>query len=185
MHSAAILTRRYMRPVDGGVEVCARAACTTQLGQSVTSVPQATSQTPTAEWTVLMPAYVSGFEWKKLEPSHTTWKVVVMMISRNASSVFCSVLKLPHVCLLMLLPGCMCNAEGSVNGGRCDDSAGSCQCKVNVEGPNCDRCKKGYYGLNAFNPLGCSSESSTIIISHLLISLSWSFQLCSLLTVTV
>lgn len=62
MHSAAILTRHYMRPVDGGVEVCARAVCTIQLGQSVSSVPQATSQTPTAEWTVLMPAYVSALK---------------------------------------------------------------------------------------------------------------------------
>lgn len=67
MHSAAILTRHYMRPVDGGVEVCARAVCTIPLGQSVTSVPQAISQTPTAEWTVLMPAYVSVSNCKQWE----------------------------------------------------------------------------------------------------------------------
>ncbi|KAM3621552.1 uncharacterized protein V6R79_012710 [Siganus canaliculatus] len=51
---------------------------------------------------------------------------------------------------------CICSAEGTVNGGRCDDSTGSCQCKVNVEGPRCDRCKRGFYGLSASNPLGCS-----------------------------
>lgn len=51
---------------------------------------------------------------------------------------------------------CICSSEGTVNGGRCDDSTGSCQCKVNVEGPRCDRCKRGYYGLSASNPLGCS-----------------------------
>ncbi|XP_070758572.1 laminin subunit beta-3 [Enoplosus armatus] len=51
---------------------------------------------------------------------------------------------------------CVCSAEGTVDGGRCDDSTGSCQCKVNVEGPRCDRCKRGYYGLSASNPLGCS-----------------------------
>ncbi|XP_044068544.1 laminin subunit beta-3 isoform X1 [Siniperca chuatsi] len=51
---------------------------------------------------------------------------------------------------------CICSAEGTLNGGRCDDSTGSCQCKVNVEGPRCDRCKRGYYGLSASNPLGCS-----------------------------
>ncbi|XP_035517151.1 laminin subunit beta-3 [Morone saxatilis] len=54
---------------------------------------------------------------------------------------------------------CICSAEGTVNGGRCDDSTGSCQCKVNVEGPRCDRCKRGYYGLSASNPLGCSKCS--------------------------
>ncbi|KAM4587748.1 laminin subunit beta-3 [Odontesthes bonariensis] len=51
---------------------------------------------------------------------------------------------------------CICSAEGAVNGGRCDDSTGSCQCKVNVEGPRCDRCKRGFYGLTASDPLGCN-----------------------------
>ncbi|KAI3370517.1 hypothetical protein L3Q82_025278 [Scortum barcoo] len=51
---------------------------------------------------------------------------------------------------------CICSAEGTVNGGQCDDSTGSCQCKANVEGPRCERCKRGYYGLSASNPLGCS-----------------------------
>ncbi|XP_049426216.1 laminin subunit beta-3 isoform X1 [Epinephelus fuscoguttatus] len=54
---------------------------------------------------------------------------------------------------------CTCSAEGTVNGGRCDDSTGLCQCKVNVEGPRCDRCKRGYYDLSASNPLGCSKCS--------------------------
>ncbi|XP_040890794.1 laminin subunit beta-3 isoform X2 [Toxotes jaculatrix] len=54
---------------------------------------------------------------------------------------------------------CVCSAEGTVNGGRCDDSTGSCQCKVNVEGPRCDRCKRGYYGLSDSNPLGCTKCS--------------------------
>lgn len=43
--------------------------------------------------------------------------------------------------------GCHCSAEGAENGGRCDDVTGSC------------RCKMGYYGLTASNPLGCTSES--------------------------
>uniref|UniRef100_UPI0037E7B566 laminin subunit beta-3 n=1 Tax=Semicossyphus pulcher TaxID=241346 RepID=UPI0037E7B566 len=51
---------------------------------------------------------------------------------------------------------CICSAEGTINEGRCDDSTGSCQCKANVEGPRCDRCQRGYYGLSASNPLGCS-----------------------------
>lgn len=54
---------------------------------------------------------------------------------------------------------CICSTEGTVNEGRCDDSSDSCLCKVNVEGPRCDRCKRGYYGLSASNPLGCSKCS--------------------------
>ncbi|XP_029006744.1 laminin subunit beta-3 [Betta splendens] len=54
---------------------------------------------------------------------------------------------------------CMCSAEGTVNGGQCEGSSGSCQCKANVEGPYCERCKRGYYGLTASNPLGCSKCS--------------------------
>lgn len=60
MPSAVVLIRLCMRPVGGGVVVCVRVACTTPQGQNVTSVPQATSQTPSAKWTVLMPVYVSG-----------------------------------------------------------------------------------------------------------------------------
>ncbi|XP_060925892.1 laminin subunit beta-3 [Limanda limanda] len=54
---------------------------------------------------------------------------------------------------------CICNPEGSVNEGQCDDSTGLCQCKVNVEGPRCDRCKRGHYGLIDSNPLGCTKCS--------------------------
>nr|XP_019959824.1 PREDICTED: laminin subunit beta-3 [Paralichthys olivaceus] len=61
---------------------------------------------------------------------------------------------LPDACIR-----CICNAEGTVNGGRCDESTGLCQCKVNVEGPRCDRCRRGYYGLSDSNPLGCTKCS--------------------------
>ncbi|XP_030634201.1 laminin subunit beta-3 [Chanos chanos] len=57
----------------------------------------------------------------------------------------------PDACL-----PCQCNAAGAENGGQCDQTTGTCRCKANVEGPNCDRCKSGYYGLSASNPLGCS-----------------------------
>lgn len=60
--SAVILTWQCTRPVGGEAEVCVRIVCTTPQGQSVTSVPRATSQTPAAEWTVLMPAFVSNAE---------------------------------------------------------------------------------------------------------------------------
>ncbi|KAL1251926.1 hypothetical protein QQF64_019722 [Cirrhinus molitorella] len=60
----------------------------------------------------------------------------------------------PDACLR-----CLCNPAGSVNGGQCDPQTGACVCKDNVEGNHCDRCKAGYYNLNANNPLGCSKCS--------------------------
>lgn len=81
---------------------------------------------------------------------------------------------------LLLLAGCICSAEGSVNGGLCDDSTVSCQCKANVEGPRCDRCKRGYYGLSASNALGCSSE-----LSNTDISLRWINHFFSLILFTI
>ncbi|PNJ78488.1 LAMA2 isoform 7 [Pongo abelii] len=39
----------------------------------------------------------------------------------------------------------------------CSDQTGQCTCKVNVEGIHCDRCRPGKFGLEAKNPLGCSS----------------------------
>ncbi|XP_016060358.1 PREDICTED: laminin subunit alpha-2 [Miniopterus natalensis] len=39
----------------------------------------------------------------------------------------------------------------------CIDRTGQCTCKVNVEGVHCDRCRPGTFGLDAKNPLGCSS----------------------------
>ncbi|XP_073721640.1 laminin subunit beta-3 isoform X2 [Misgurnus anguillicaudatus] len=58
----------------------------------------------------------------------------------------------PDACLR-----CQCNSAGSLNSGQCDTVTGQCLCKAHVEGANCDRCKHGYYNLNANNPSGCSS----------------------------
>ncbi|KAF7659927.1 hypothetical protein LDENG_00291050 [Lucifuga dentata] len=60
----------------------------------------------------------------------------------------------PNACIR-----CLCSAEGTVNGGQCDDISSLCRCKVNVDGPRCDRCKRGYYGLITTNPLGCTKCS--------------------------
>ncbi|XP_056441044.1 laminin subunit beta-3-like isoform X1 [Gadus chalcogrammus] len=54
---------------------------------------------------------------------------------------------------------CVCSVEGAVDGGQCDEVAGSCRCKANVKGSRCDRCKSGYYGLKVSNPLGCTECS--------------------------
>ncbi|XP_074858922.1 laminin subunit gamma-2 [Carettochelys insculpta] len=47
---------------------------------------------------------------------------------------------------------CDCDPAGSM--GHCD--SGRCVCKANVAGERCDRCKQGYYNLDAKNPEGCS-----------------------------
>uniref|UniRef100_A0A665X2B1 Laminin subunit beta-2-like n=1 Tax=Echeneis naucrates TaxID=173247 RepID=A0A665X2B1_ECHNA len=64
----------------------------------------------------------------------------------------------PQVCI-----ACDCDPDGSLNGGMCDSHTdtslgmvgGQCRCKANVEGPRCDKCKPGFFGLSAENPQGC------------------------------
>uniref|UniRef100_A0AAQ6A8Y0 Laminin, beta 2 (laminin S) n=1 Tax=Amphiprion ocellaris TaxID=80972 RepID=A0AAQ6A8Y0_AMPOC len=64
----------------------------------------------------------------------------------------------PRVCI-----ACDCDPDGSQNGGMCDSNTdpslgmvgGQCRCKANVEGPRCDKCKTGFFGLSAENPQGC------------------------------
>ncbi|XP_041417679.1 laminin subunit beta-2 isoform X1 [Xenopus laevis] len=58
---------------------------------------------------------------------------------------------------------CDCDPDGSLDGGLCDAQdnpalgliAGQCRCKDYVEGPRCDRCKTGFFGLSANNFQGC------------------------------
>lgn len=35
-----------------------------------------------------------------------------------------------------------------------------CTCRAHVEGPSCDRCKPGFWGLSSSNPEGCTRESA-------------------------
>ncbi|KTG04379.1 hypothetical protein cypCar_00038956, partial [Cyprinus carpio] len=49
---------------------------------------------------------------------------------------------------------CSCNPAGSTQ--ECDVQTGRCQCKENVDGFNCDRCKLGYFNLDPQNPQGCT-----------------------------
>ncbi|CAH1175740.1 unnamed protein product [Phaedon cochleariae] len=57
---------------------------------------------------------------------------------------------------------CNCHLEGTQEGecqnGLCQcDVNGHCKCKENVQGKNCDSCKKNYYGLTKENPKGCTA----------------------------
>ncbi|KAL6739145.1 hypothetical protein Aduo_012631 [Ancylostoma duodenale] len=64
----------------------------------------------------------------------------------------------PYVCL-----PCSCDKAGSQDDGICEGEedperglvAGKCYCKPNVDGPRCDRCKNGFWDLQASNPDGC------------------------------
>ncbi|XP_074043658.1 laminin subunit alpha-2 isoform X1 [Macrotis lagotis] len=58
-------------------------------------------------------------------------------------------------CFLAGTDASTCNSETKKC--ACLNQNGQCTCKVNVEGVHCDRCRPGKYGLDAKNPLGCSS----------------------------
>ncbi|XP_021347323.1 usherin-like [Mizuhopecten yessoensis] len=51
---------------------------------------------------------------------------------------------------------CTCNLAGTLNSSlTCDKTTGSCMCKNNVEGTNCNVCKGNTFGLTITNPEGC------------------------------
>ncbi|XP_075744891.1 terribly reduced optic lobes isoform X31 [Rhipicephalus microplus] len=60
----------------------------------------------------------------------------------------------PSDCEAVLVPSCRCDNRGSTRQ-ECD-ARDNCPCKNNVQGKNCNRCKEGYFNLEASNPEGCS-----------------------------
>ncbi|KAJ3653214.1 hypothetical protein Zmor_012478 [Zophobas morio] len=56
---------------------------------------------------------------------------------------------------------CKCSVPGTLpedcSHGVCKCSLKGCRCKLNVEGWNCDKCKKGTFGIDADHPQGCIS----------------------------
>ncbi|CAH2103371.1 unnamed protein product [Euphydryas editha] len=50
----------------------------------------------------------------------------------------------------------LCNCDPRGEAQPCD-AFGRCQCKQNVEGEQCDRCRPGTFGLDSNNPRGCFS----------------------------
>ena len=49
---------------------------------------------------------------------------------------------------------CLCNPTGSLNS-VCNPSNGSCTCKLNSMGKNCNQCKSGFYGFSSSFPNAC------------------------------
>lgn len=47
---------------------------------------------------------------------------------------------------------CPCNMDGIKDVRNCHES---CECKLNVEGGQCDKCKAGFFNLDSANPFGC------------------------------
>ncbi|XP_065291471.1 basement membrane-specific heparan sulfate proteoglycan core protein isoform X26 [Dermacentor albipictus] len=60
----------------------------------------------------------------------------------------------PSDCEAVLVPSCRCDNRGSTRQ-ECD-ARDNCPCKSNVQGKNCNRCKEGYFNLEASNQEGCS-----------------------------
>lgn len=48
---------------------------------------------------------------------------------------------------------CNCNPDGTI---RDMCHSGVCQCKANVEGPQCNRCRPSTFGLSSDNVNGCN-----------------------------
>ena len=55
----------------------------------------------------------------------------------------------------------MCNGNGTVAGSVCNETDGSCACKVNVQNLLCDECKDTFYNLDILNPAGCQRKLIT------------------------
>ncbi|XP_053624887.1 basement membrane-specific heparan sulfate proteoglycan core protein isoform X4 [Plodia interpunctella] len=57
-------------------------------------------------------------------------------------------------CVSQKQPSCSCDPRGVTL--PCEE-IGYCQCKPNVEGYSCERCRSGTFGLDSQNPAGCLS----------------------------
>uniref|UniRef100_A0A182WTH0 Uncharacterized protein n=1 Tax=Anopheles quadriannulatus TaxID=34691 RepID=A0A182WTH0_ANOQN len=68
--------------------------------------------------------------------------------------------KHPH----MHMRGCNCHPKGSLGQG-CNQKTGQCHCKPNIEGRQCNLCRKGYWDLNSGNgciPCSCDTNGSEL-----------------------
>ena len=59
---------------------------------------------------------------------------------------------------------CECNLPGtSFDSRSCNTSTGSCSCKINVQGDECDECNPGFFNLQSSNLDGCDSCQCNIL----------------------
>lgn len=80
---------------------------------------------------------------------------------------------------------CSCHPVGSVRsagGPLCNPSSGECTCKPGVEGPHCDSCMMGYWGLGEYGcrPCDCTGDCDSYTgdclsgwVRHKRINLYW------------
>lgn len=86
---------------------------------------------------------------------------------------FCTSHNLPDF-FSHLRSACGCDPKGSRDEGICDSVsneesgivAGSCHCKPNVRGRQCEVCKEGYWNLDAESPDGCELCTCNILGTH-------------------
>ena len=58
-------------------------------------------------------------------------------------------------------PDCACNAEGVTGIPKkllCNGTTGQCDCKLQVTGRTCSKCRKGYWKLSQNNSDGCEGN---------------------------
>ncbi|XP_022106047.1 laminin subunit beta-1-like isoform X2 [Acanthaster planci] len=66
----------------------------------------------------------------------------------------CIDLTAPYPCSQYCWP-CMCDVNGTQSNTICNETNGSCTCKLNVQNVLCDECKDTFFNLSALNPDGC------------------------------
>lgn len=54
---------------------------------------------------------------------------------------------------------CECNQEGSITSDNCEIFGGQCECKSNVVGRQCTKCKPGYYGFPDCRKCNCPGRN--------------------------
>uniref|UniRef100_A0A182SYT4 Laminin EGF-like domain-containing protein n=1 Tax=Anopheles maculatus TaxID=74869 RepID=A0A182SYT4_9DIPT len=66
--------------------------------------------------------------------------------------------------MLFIFTDCNCHPKGSL-GLTCSNKTGQCKCKPNIEGRQCNLCRKGFWDLNSGNgciPCSCDPNGSEL-----------------------
>merc|ERR1712018_714113 len=60
----------------------------------------------------------------------------------------------------------LCNEQGTVNGGQCNEKTGQCICKNGFTGEKCYVCSPGKYGISCNYDCDCDKDLSDGMICH-------------------